>query len=36
MLEPVICKGYPKESDLNSLEKLAEAIYEKHKGLGLV
>jgi len=36
LLEPVICKGYPEESDLNLLDKLADTIYEKHRGLGLV
>jgi hypothetical protein len=33
LLEPVIVKGYPKESDFQSLDKLADAILEKHKDL---
>ena len=31
VLEPVICKGLPKEADLKALEKLASTIAEKHK-----
>jgi flavorubredoxin len=35
VISPVIAKGYPKEADFQALDKLAEAIAEKHKGLGL-
>jgi flavorubredoxin len=35
IIAPVIAKGYPKEADFQALDKLAEAIAEKHKGLGL-
>ena len=35
-LEPVIIKGKPKEEDFEKLDVLVEAIYERHKGLGLV
>jgi flavorubredoxin len=31
ILEPVICKGYPREADLKALEKLADTIAQKHK-----
>jgi flavorubredoxin len=34
MLDPVICKGYPGEEDLEALDKLADAIAEKHKEHG--
>ena len=30
-IEPIICKGIPKENDLKLLEKMAETICEKHK-----
>ncbi len=33
LLEPVIIKGYPKETDFQSLDKLADAILEKHNAL---
>ncbi len=33
MIEPVIVKGHPKDSDFAALEKLADNILEKHKGL---
>ena len=33
LLSTVLVKGHPKESDFKSLEKLADEIYEKHKGL---
>jgi len=36
ILEPVIVKGYPKDSDLLLLDELAEKIRSKHKGLGLL
>jgi flavorubredoxin len=31
ILEPVLCKGYPREADFNSLDRLADAIAQKHK-----
>jgi flavorubredoxin len=31
VLEPVLCKGYPRETDFNALEKLAETIAQKHR-----
>jgi flavorubredoxin len=33
IIEPVIAKGHPKEEDFESLEKLAEQIYEKQKSI---
>ena len=35
VLAPVICRGLPREADFAALEKLAEAIAQKHKELGL-
>ncbi len=34
VLAPVPCKGVPSETDYNALDKLAEAIAEKHKDHG--
>ncbi len=31
ILDPVICKGYPREADFKALDNLAAAIAEKHK-----
>ena len=31
ILEPVIVKGYPREEDFKSLDKLADEILKKHK-----
>jgi flavorubredoxin len=31
ILEPVLCKGFPKETDFNALDNLASTIAEKHK-----
>jgi flavorubredoxin len=31
IIEPVIVKGYPREKDFSSLDKLADEIYKKHK-----
>ena len=31
VLEPVMCKGFPREAEFTSLYKLAEAIAAKHK-----
>lgn len=33
LLEPVICKGMPREQDFQALDKLAETIAQKHAGL---
>lgn len=35
-LDPVLCVGYPKEADLAALEGLAEALADKHRGLGIL
>ncbi len=35
ILDPILCKGYPREGEFQALDKLATAIAEKHKGLGL-
>ena len=32
-LEPVLIKGYPKDSDLKELDELVENLHEKHKNL---
>ena len=34
LLEPVLCKGYPKEADFKALDTLAEAVARKHKESG--
>jgi flavorubredoxin len=31
ILEPVLCKGFPKEADFQALDKLAQTIAQKHK-----
>lgn len=36
VLSPVLCKGYPRESDLEALDELAAAIAGKHKEHNLV
>jgi flavorubredoxin len=36
MLEPVIAKGLPKPADLEAIDRLADAIAAKHKGIGLL
>jgi flavorubredoxin len=35
VLNPVICKGFPKSADLEALDKLAEEISGRHRQLGL-
>jgi flavorubredoxin len=35
ILDPVLCKGYPKDNDLKKLDTLAEKIVEKHNTIGL-
>jgi flavorubredoxin len=34
IIPPVICKGQPRETDYQALEKLAETIVQKHKDSG--
>lgn len=34
-LEPVVCKGLPREGDLEAVDRLAEAVARKHGELGL-
>jgi len=36
VLEPVICKGLPREADFKALDKLADTIAARHKGNGFV
>lgn len=36
IINPVIVKGYPREADFQSLEKLADTIAGKHKAAGLI
>jgi len=36
LLEPVLAKGYPMEKDYQALDKLATAIAEKHRGIGVL
>jgi len=36
ILEPVVIKGYPKEDDFASLDRLADEILAKHKEIGIV
>jgi flavorubredoxin len=33
ILDPVLCKGYPRQSDFDALERLAATIADKHKEL---
>jgi flavorubredoxin len=33
VLEPVMVKGYPREEDLERLDRLADTIAERHRGL---
>jgi len=36
VLEPVMCKGYPREKDFVALDRLADAIDSKHRALGIL
>ena len=36
LLEPILCKGYPREANFKALENLAEVIAQKHKEHGFV
>lgn len=35
LLEPVVAKGYPKDDDFASLDRLADAILAKHEEIGI-
>jgi hypothetical protein len=35
VLDPVLCKGLPSESDLKALDNLAETVAKKHENLGI-
>jgi len=35
VLNPVLCKGLPKEADFKALDELAETIFKKHQELGI-
>ncbi|MGA2532927.1 MAG: FprA family A-type flavoprotein [Candidatus Aminicenantales bacterium] len=35
LLDPVICRGYPRETDFRALDNLAESVARKHKEIGL-
>jgi len=36
LIPPVIAKGYPREQDFRALEKLADEILAKHKGINII
>ncbi len=36
VLQPVLCKGFPREADFKSLENLANTIAQKHKENGFI
>jgi flavorubredoxin len=36
VLEPVLCKGLPRQDDFKALEKLADTIAKKHKSEGFI
>ena len=36
VLEPVLCKGFPKESDFKALDNLADMIARKHKEINFI
>ncbi len=36
LIDPVLVKGEPKETDFKALDELAEQIYQKHKSIGIV
>jgi flavorubredoxin len=36
LLEPVLVKGFPKETDYQALDKLAAAIAQTHRGIGIL
>jgi flavorubredoxin len=36
VIEPVLCKGLPKEADYLAIDKLAQTIADKHREIGLI
>jgi len=36
ILDPVLCKGFPREETFAALENLAAAIRKKHEQIGIV
>ncbi|MGA2172307.1 MAG: FprA family A-type flavoprotein [Sedimentisphaerales bacterium] len=36
VIEPVVAKGLPKDEDFEALDKLADKIAEKHRGIGIL
>ncbi|MBN1981145.1 MAG: FprA family A-type flavoprotein [Chitinivibrionales bacterium] len=36
ILDPVMCKGYPRHDDFLALEKLSSAVVERHKKIGIL
>ena len=36
VLEPVIIKGHPKKDGFAALDRLADEILNRHKGLGII
>ena len=36
LISPVVVKGYPKEDNFKDLEKLADEIFNKHKGINII
>jgi flavorubredoxin len=36
VIEPVVAKGLPKDKDFEALDKLADKIAEKHRGIGIL
>jgi hypothetical protein len=35
LIEPVVCRGYPNREDLAALDRLAEAIAQRHRAAEL-
>jgi flavorubredoxin len=36
VLEPVMCRGFPRQKDFEALDKLAETIAAKHRSIGIL
>ena len=36
VLEPVLCRGFPRDQDFAALDRLADAIAAKHRSLGII
>lgn len=36
LIEPVICKGLPRRSDYEALDRMADAVAAKHRGIGVL